>query len=77
MGANPLVAVAEFWSPLAMKVYIVLMIAAVIVGTLFDVSHKGSGSYFAQRREKSRASARRSVQRNVTSEQPGKGRTSC
>jgi len=59
MGTNPFAAVAEFWSPLAMKVYIVLMILAVVAGTLFDVSHKGSGIYFAQRREKSRASARR------------------
>ena len=68
---------AEFWSPLAMKVYIVLMIAAVIVGTLFDVSHKGSATHFAQRREKSRASARRSVHWNVASEQPGKGKIPC
>lgn len=58
MGTNPFAAVAEFWSPLAMKVYIVLMILAVIIGTLFDVWHKGSGIYFAQRREKSKASAR-------------------
>ena len=61
MGANPFAAVAEFWSPLAMKVYIVLMIVAVIVGTLYDVSRKGSGIYFAQRREKSKASARRTL----------------
>ena len=59
MGANPFAAVAAFWSPLAMKVYIVLMIVAVVIGTLFDVSHKGSGIYFARRREKSKASARR------------------
>jgi hypothetical protein len=58
MGTNPFAAVAEFWSPLAMKVHIILMIAAVIFGTLFDVSHKGSGIYFAQRREKSKARAR-------------------
>jgi hypothetical protein len=58
MYINPFAAVAEFWSPLAMKVYIVLMILAVIIGTLFDVSHKGSGIYFAQRRERSKAAAR-------------------
>jgi hypothetical protein len=44
-----------------MKIYIVLMIAAVIIGVLFDVSHKGSGIYFAERRKKSRASARNPV----------------
>ncbi|TMH58165.1 MAG: hypothetical protein E6H55_14595 [Betaproteobacteria bacterium] len=58
MGTNPFAAIAEFWSPLAMKVYIVLMILAVIIGTLFDVWHKGSAIYFAQRREKSKALAR-------------------
>jgi len=61
MDANPFAAVAEFWSPLAMKVYIVLMVVAVVVGTLFDVSHKGSGIYFTQRREKSRSAARRQL----------------
>src|SRR5215471_18040135 len=58
MGTNPFAAVAEFWSPLAMKVYIILMVLAVVIGVLFDVSHKGSGIYFAQRRKQSRASAR-------------------
>ena len=63
MGANPFAAVAEFWSPLAMKIYVVLMILAVVVGTLLDVSHKGSGIYFAQRREKSKSSARNPLSR--------------
>jgi hypothetical protein len=58
MGTNPFAAVTQFWSPLAMKVYIVLMIAAVIIGVIFDVSHKGSGIYFAERRKRSRALAR-------------------
>jgi hypothetical protein len=57
MGPNPFAAVAEFWSPLAMKVYIVVMIVAVIAGTLLDIAHKGSAKYFAQRREKSRTAA--------------------
>jgi hypothetical protein len=61
MGSNPFAMVAEFWSPLAMKVYLVLMVLAVIVGTLLDVAHKGSGIYFAQRREKSKARAKRQL----------------
>ncbi len=32
MGTNPFSAVAEFWSPLAMEIYIVLMIIAVVAG---------------------------------------------
>ena len=58
MGTNAFAAVAEFWSPLAMKVYIILMLVAVVVGVFFDVSHKGSGIYFAERRKKSKAAAR-------------------
>lgn len=61
MGTNPFAAVAEFWSPLAMKIYIFLLIAAVIIGTLFDVLHKGSGIYFAQRRDKSKARSRNQI----------------
>ena len=57
MDPNPFAAVAEFWSPLAMKVYVILMSAAVIIGTLFDVSHKRNGLCFARRCKRSRASA--------------------
>lgn len=57
IGTNPFATMTELLSPLAMKVYIVLMVLSVVVGTLFDVWHKGSAKFFAQRREKSRASA--------------------
>ncbi len=56
--SNPFATVTDFLSPLAMQVYIVLMILAVVIGTLLDVSHKGSAKFFAQRREKSMASAK-------------------
>jgi len=58
MSVNPFAAVAEIGPPGAMKV---LMVLAVIVGTLFDVSHKRSGAHFANPREKSRRDARRRV----------------
>ncbi len=40
-----------------MQIYIVLMVLAVFIGTLFDVYHKGSAKFFARRKEKSRAAA--------------------
>jgi hypothetical protein len=58
---NPFAAVTDFFSPLAMQIYIVLMVLAVVVGTLFDVYHKGSAKFFAQRREKSRAAAQKQL----------------
>jgi hypothetical protein len=54
---NPFAAVTDFFSPLAMQIYIVLMVLAVVTGTLFDVYHKGSAKFFARRQEKSRAAA--------------------
>jgi hypothetical protein len=56
---NPFAALEGFLSPLIMQVYIVLMMLAVVVGTVFDVQHKGSAKFFARRREKSAAAAQR------------------
>jgi len=59
LTSNPFAALTEFFSPLVMQSYLALMALAVVLGTLFDVSHKGSAKFFAQRQEKSRASATR------------------
>jgi hypothetical protein len=56
---NPFAPVTDLLSPLGMQVYIVLMLLSVVIGTLFDVSHKGSARFFSLRREKSRAAAQR------------------
>ena len=58
---NPFAAVADFVPLHVMQVYVVLMISAVIAGTLFDVYHKGSAKFFAQRRQRSEAAARRQL----------------
>jgi hypothetical protein len=58
---NPFAAVIALWSPGVAQAYAALMVLAVIVGTLFDVQHKGSGKYFAARREKSRKAAERQL----------------
>jgi hypothetical protein len=58
---NPFAALTDFLSPLAIQIYIVLMTLAVIVGTLLDVHHKGSGTFFAGRKAKSNAAATREV----------------
>ena len=44
--SNPFAALSEFWSPLVMQSYVVLMAIAVAAGTLFDIVHKGSARYF-------------------------------
>jgi hypothetical protein len=56
---NPFSEIADFVPPLVMQAYVVLMILAVLIGTLFDASHKGSAKFFALRREKSNAAAQK------------------
>jgi hypothetical protein len=64
--SNPFTTVTDFLSPRLMQVYVVLMIFAVLIGTLFDVYHKGSAKFFAQRRAKSRAAAERGLSAGET-----------
>ena len=59
--SNPFAAVSDFFSPLAMQIYLVLMVLAVIAGTLLDVAHKGSAKFFARRKEKSNAAAQKQL----------------
>lgn len=63
---NPFAALSDVLPPLVMQVYVVLMTLAVIVGTLFDVVHKGSAKFFARRREESEARAQRRLNGSET-----------
>jgi hypothetical protein len=51
---NPFAALNSVLPPSAMQTYVVLMVLAVIVGTLLDVAHKGSAKYFFANWRKSR-----------------------
>jgi hypothetical protein len=57
--SNPFTLLSEFFPPVVMQVYVVLMILAVAFGTLFDLYHKRSAEFFALRRKKSKAAAKR------------------
>jgi len=54
---NPFAALHGFLPPLFMQVYLVLMILAVIAGTLFDIVHKGSAKYFFAHWRKTKSKA--------------------
>jgi len=43
---NPFAALSDVVPPSVMQVYVVLMALAVVLGTLFDIVHKGSAQYF-------------------------------
>ncbi len=61
LTTNPYALLAEVLPPAIMQAYIVAMIAAVVVGTLVDLSRKRSAEFFAQRRRLARAAARREL----------------
>ncbi|MGH8618755.1 MAG: hypothetical protein ACREUW_13775 [Burkholderiales bacterium] len=45
-ASNPFAAFSNLVPPSIMQGYVLLMIVAVVVGTLFDILHKGSAKYF-------------------------------
>ena len=59
--ANPFIPLAEFMSPTVMQAYLVLMVLAVAVGTVFDMLHKKSAQFFALEWQASRAAAKRQL----------------
>jgi hypothetical protein len=52
---NPFAALSPSISPAVMQAYVVVMIALVVVGTLFEVVHKGSAKYFFQNMRNTKA----------------------
>ncbi|MDD5248207.1 MAG: hypothetical protein PHY45_04435 [Rhodocyclaceae bacterium] len=57
--SNPFSLLTEFLSPVVMQIYVVLMLLAVALGTLFDLRHKRSAEFFFWRRKQAEAAAQR------------------
>jgi len=53
--SNPFAAISAFIPPAFMPTFLVVMIALVVAGTLFDVIHKGSARYFFENWGKSKS----------------------
>ena len=60
--SNPFAALGSVLSPGVMQGYVVLMILAVVAGTLYDITHKGSARYFFDNWRKSRRTGPRRVE---------------
>lgn len=58
-SSNPFALLSPFVPPIVMQAYLVLMIVAVVVGTLADLRHKRSAVFFARRRRNADAAAER------------------
>ena len=61
MFTNPFSELSAFISPMAMQIYVVLMVLMVIGGTIIDTIHKKSAKYFFENAKKAEKNARRTV----------------
>ncbi|MDH3280984.1 MAG: adenylyl-sulfate reductase [Gammaproteobacteria bacterium] len=59
--SNPFAELSASISPAVMQAYVVVMILLVAVGTIYDVLHKKSATYFRQNMRKSKSAATRQV----------------
>ncbi|MDA8050020.1 MAG: hypothetical protein M0002_08445 [Rhodospirillales bacterium] len=59
--SNPFALLSRVLPPAVMQAYVVVMLLAVAIGTLGDLYHKQSATYFALRRIKSKAAAQRQL----------------
>jgi hypothetical protein len=58
---NPFSELAGFISPMAMQVYVIVMVLLVVGGTILDMIHKKSALYFFKNAEKAKAAATKSL----------------
>ena len=58
---NPFSELSGFISPMAMQIYVVLMVLLVIGGTVIDTIHKKSAKYFFENSKKAEKNAKRTV----------------
>ncbi|MDH4072252.1 MAG: adenylyl-sulfate reductase [Gammaproteobacteria bacterium] len=52
---NPFAELSAFMSPSVMQAYVIVMVVLVAVGTIYDVLHKKSATYFRQNMRRSKA----------------------
>jgi len=60
-GYNPFATLSPSVSPVFMQAYVLLMVALVLAGTLFDMAHKRNAAYFFANRRKTRKNNQRAV----------------
>jgi hypothetical protein len=58
---NPFAELSATISPAVMQWFVIVMIAFVVLGTLYDMAHKGSAKYFFEKMRKARSGARKQV----------------
>lgn len=59
--SNPFAALSASISPTVMQAFVVVMVAFVVLGTLFDIVHKGSAKFFFEKMRKAQRGAAKPV----------------
>ncbi len=59
--SNPFAALSASISPTVMQWFVIVMVALVVLGTLYDMAHKGSAKYFFEKMRKAQSGAKKPV----------------
>jgi hypothetical protein len=59
--SNPFAALSASISPTVMQWFVIVMVALVVLGTLYDMAHKGSAKYFFEKMRKAQSGATKPV----------------
>jgi len=58
---NPFTELFTLLPPLAMQIFVIVMVVLVVAGTIFDIMHKKSAKYFFENAKKAEANRKRTV----------------
>ena len=61
ISTNPFAILAETVSPIYMQIFVILMIALIVIGTLVDIIHKKNVKYFFENAKKAKKSAKKQL----------------
>jgi len=61
LTTNPFTELFTVISPTVMQIFLLVMVAFVVLGTIFDIVHKQSAKYFFENAKKAEASRKRTV----------------
>ena len=61
-STNPFYVLSESVSPIFMQIFVILMIALIVIGTVMDIIHKKNVKYFFDNAKKAKKNATKSYQ---------------
>ena len=65
LTSNPFYILTESIAPIFMQIFVILMIALIVVGTVMDMIHKKNVKYFFENAKKAKKNATKVLSRGV------------